>query len=83
MNRADTSSDSRQTPIEVLGLSVRAYACLKRGGIDTVQQLLKLSKAQLMAIRNFGQLSFEDTKHRLIVMGFMDADHLLGPFASD
>jgi DNA-directed RNA polymerase alpha subunit len=83
MNMADTYSDSHQNPIESLGLNIRAYACLKRGGIDTVQQLLNLSYAQLMTIRNFGQQSYQDTKHRLIIMDIMDADHLLGPFAPD
>lgn len=40
--------------IDELKLSVRTYNCLKRAGIDTVEQLLTKSDAELMKIRCFG-----------------------------
>ena len=40
--------------IDELELSVRTYNCLKRAGIDTVEQLLTKSDAELMKIRCFG-----------------------------
>jgi len=41
-------------PIEILGLSVRAYNCLKRAGIDTVGALLALTSDDLLSIQNLG-----------------------------
>ena len=40
--------------IENLNFSVRVYNCLKRAGIDTVEQLEKMSDNDLLALRNFG-----------------------------
>lgn len=42
------------TPIEELGLGVRAYNCLKNNGVNTVQQLIKLSSDEIQNIRNAG-----------------------------
>lgn len=41
-------------PIEELQLSVRTYHCLKRAGIDTVEQLSRMTDEELMKLRNFG-----------------------------
>lgn len=41
-------------PIEDLKLSVRVYNCLKRAGIDTVEQLSRMPDEELMKLRNFG-----------------------------
>jgi DNA-directed RNA polymerase subunit alpha len=53
------------SPIEDLELSVRSYNCLKRQGIDTLQELLDYSELDLMNIRNFGSKSIEEVKHKL------------------
>lgn len=42
------------TGIESLGLSVRIYNCLKRVKIDTVEQLARMSDADLLRLRGFG-----------------------------
>jgi len=57
------------TPIEELDLSVRAYNCLKRQGINTVGQLTECSEADLLNIRNFGAKSIEEVKDKLQAMG--------------
>jgi len=59
------------TPIDELGLSMRAYNCLKRSGIMTVGQLLERTEEELMSLRNFGRRSYEELKERLIALGFL------------
>lgn len=53
------------SPIEDLELSVRSYNCLKRQGIDTLQQLLDCSEIDLVNIRNFGSKSIDEVKAKL------------------
>ena len=45
--------------IEELDLSVRSYNCLKRAGINTVQELTDRSEADMMKVRNLGRKSLE------------------------
>lgn len=78
---ATSLEEGDNTPIEGLDLRVRTYNCLKRSSIHTVGQLLALSKAQLLAIRNFGPQDYEEVREQLIARGFMDPDHPGGPFA--
>ncbi|RJQ53584.1 MAG: DNA-directed RNA polymerase subunit alpha [Actinobacteria bacterium] len=56
-------------PIEDLELSVRSYNCLKRQGINTLEQLVQQSEADLLNIRNFGAKSIEEVKDRLAQLG--------------
>jgi len=56
-------------PIEDLELSVRSYNCLKRQGINTLDQLVQQSEADLLNIRNFGAKSIEEVKDRLAQLG--------------
>ena len=44
-------------------LSVRAYNCLKRSGITKIGQLLEMSEEDLLAVRNFGQKSLENSSN--------------------
>lgn len=60
---------SGDMPIENLELSVRAYNCLKRAGIDTVGDLLLMTKEDLIKIRNLGKKPFEEILQRLDSMG--------------
>lgn len=53
------------SPVEDLELSVRSYNCLKRQGIDTLEQLVECSEVDLMNIRNFGSKSIEEIKDKL------------------
>jgi len=55
--------------IEELELSVRAYNCLKREGIDTVDKLLNYKEDELLQIRNFGQKSIQEVKDKVKELG--------------
>ncbi|MCL2881967.1 MAG: DNA-directed RNA polymerase subunit alpha [Coriobacteriia bacterium] len=57
------------TPIEQLNLSVRAYNCLKRQGVNTIGQLTECTENDLLNVRNFGAKSIEEVKDKLIDMG--------------
>ncbi len=59
-----------QTPIEKLQLSPRSHNCLKRAGINMVGDVVRMSEAELLRIRNFGQQSLEELRHRLHEHGF-------------
>lgn len=59
-----------QTPIEKLQLSPRSHNCLKRAGINTVGDVVRMSEAELLRIRNFGQQSLEELRQRLHEHGF-------------
>ena len=45
------------TTIEELDLSVRSYNCLKRAGINTVQELIQRNEDEMMKVRNLGRKS--------------------------
>ena len=51
--------------IEKLNLSVRAYNCLKRAGIDTISQFKELSEEQIKGIRNMGKKPMEEIIEKL------------------
>lgn len=59
------------TPIEELGLSVRAYNALKRHNITKVGEILAMSDEELLSIRNFGDKSKQELRDALIDHGFM------------
>ncbi|NIH54181.1 DNA-directed RNA polymerase subunit alpha [Lysinibacter cavernae] len=71
-------SNELAVPIEDLDLSVRSYNCLKREGINTVSELVALSEAQLMNIRNFGQKSVFEVRDKLIELGLSLKDAVPG-----
>ncbi len=51
--------------IEELDLSVRSYNCLKRAGINTVQELTQKSEEDMMKVRNLGRKSLEEVEEKL------------------
>jgi DNA-directed RNA polymerase subunit alpha len=55
--------------IEELDLSVRSYNCLKRAGINTVQELAHKTEEDMMKVRNLGRKSLEEVKHKLEELG--------------
>ncbi|MDR0897410.1 MAG: DNA-directed RNA polymerase subunit alpha, partial [Oscillospiraceae bacterium] len=55
--------------IEELDLSVRAYNCLKRAGINTVSELVQRNQEDMMKVRNLGKKSLEEVEHKLIALG--------------
>lgn len=58
-----------ETTIEELDLSVRSYNCLKRAGINTVQDLTNKSENDMMKVRNLGRKSLEEVIAKLDGMG--------------
>ena len=51
--------------IEELDLSVRAYNCLKRAGINTVAELVQRNQEDMMKVRNLGRKSLEEVEQKL------------------
>ncbi|MBC2578415.1 DNA-directed RNA polymerase subunit alpha [Peptostreptococcus russellii] len=51
--------------IEELDLSVRSYNCLKRAGINTVEELANKSEEDMMKVRNLGKKSLEEVIQKL------------------
>ena len=61
--------------IEELDLSVRSFNCLKRAGINTVEDLISKSEEEMMKVRNLGKKSFDEVKEKLQSLGFdLNAD---------
>jgi len=58
-----------ETTIEELDLSVRSYNCLKRAGINTVEELIKRNEEQMMQVRNLGRKSLEEVQQKLAALG--------------
>jgi len=55
--------------IEDLELSVRSYNCLKRAGIQTVEELTQKTEEDMMKVRNLGKKSLKEVKEVLISYG--------------
>ena len=55
--------------IEELDLSVRSYNCLKRAGINTVEELIRKSEEEMMKVRNLGKKSLEEVQNKLKELG--------------
>ncbi|HOM02977.1 MAG TPA: DNA-directed RNA polymerase subunit alpha [Acetivibrio sp.] len=55
--------------IEELDLSVRSYNCLKRAGINTVEDLTNRTEEDMMKVRNLGRKSLEEVINKLKALG--------------
>lgn len=55
--------------IEELDLSVRSYNCLKRAGINTVEDLTNRTEEDMMKVRNLGRKSLEEVLQKLQALG--------------
>ncbi len=51
--------------VEELDLSVRSYNCLKRAGINTVEELIQRTQEDMMKVRNMGKKSLEEVNNKL------------------
>ena len=56
--------------IEELDLSVRSFNCLKRAGINTVEDLVSKTEEEMMKVRNLGRKSHEEVIEKLHSLGF-------------
>lgn len=55
--------------IEEMDLTVRAYNCLKRAGINTVAELVQRNKEDMIKVRNLGRKSLDEVEEKLANMG--------------
>lgn len=55
--------------IEELDLSVRSYNCLKRAGINTLEELTRKTEEDIMKVRNLGKKSLQEIKEKLSTLG--------------
>lgn len=56
--------------IEELDLSVRSFNCLKRAGINTVEDLIGKSEDDMMKVRNLGRKSLDEVVAKLASLGY-------------
>ncbi len=61
----DQKEKVMEMTIEELDLSVRSYNCLKRAGINTVQELTTKTEEDMMKVRNLGRKSLDEVKSKL------------------
>ncbi|MCD8096693.1 MAG: DNA-directed RNA polymerase subunit alpha [Lachnospiraceae bacterium] len=70
---AETESDEKEKVLEMnideLELSVRSYNCLKRAGINTVEELCNHTSEDMMKVRNLGRKSLEEVLAKLKELG--------------
>ena len=55
--------------IDELDLSVRSFNCLKRAGINTVEELIQHNEEEMMRVRNLGRKSLEEVQQKLAQLG--------------
>ena len=66
---ADDKGKVLEMTIEELDLSVRAYNCLKRAGINSVAELVQRNQEDMMKVRNLGRKSLEEVEQKLEALG--------------
>lgn len=67
--KIDTMTKTLETPIEEVEFSVRAYNCLKRAGIHTVQDLVNKKEIEVTKIRNLGKKSLKEVLDKVEELG--------------
>ncbi len=67
--KVDTITKTLETPIEEIEFSVRAYNCLKRAGINTMQDLIDKKEVEVTKIRNLGKKSLKEVIDKVKEMG--------------
>ena len=72
--KEDPKVKALETSIEDLDFSVRAYNCLKRAGIQTLQDLVNNSESDMMKIRNLGKKSLKEVLDKIRDMGLVLRD---------
>ena len=72
--KVDTITKTLETPIEEIEFSVRAYNCLKRAGINTMQDLIDKKEVEVTKIRNLGKKSLKEVIDKVKEMGLKFRD---------
>ena len=72
--KVDQITKTLETPIEEIEFSVRAYNCLKRAGIHTMQDLIDKREVDVTKIRNLGKKSLKEVLDKVKEMGLKFRD---------
>ena len=72
--KEDSKLKKLETPIDDLDFSVRAYNCLKRAGINTMQDLIDKRESEVNKIRNLGKKSLKEVIDKVKDMGLQFRD---------
>ena len=72
--KVDQITKTLETPIEEIEFSVRAYNCLKRAGIHTMQDLIDKREVDVTKIRNLGKKSLKEVLDKVKDMGLKFRD---------
>ncbi len=67
--KVDTIAKKLETPIEEVEFSVRAYNCLKRAGVHTIQDLVDKKEIEVTKIRNLGKKSLKEVIDKVADLG--------------
>lgn len=67
--QVDTIAKTLETPIEEIEFSVRAYNCLKRANVNTVQDLINNKESEVTKIRNLGKKSLKEVIDKVEELG--------------
>ncbi len=65
----DNKGKALEMTIDELELSVRSYNCLKRAGINTVEELCSKTPEEMKKVRNLGQKSLDEVTAKLVELG--------------
>ena len=68
-NNNEVTHREQSMMIEDLDLSVRSYNCLKRAGIQTVDELTQKTEEEMMRVRNLGKKSMKEVKEKITELG--------------
>ena len=63
------ASPASQTPLESLGLSIRALRCLQSRGVTSVEHLCAFSEAELGEYQSWGEVALREVRERLAERG--------------
>ena len=63
--KEDKAHKLLEMSIEDMDLSVRSYNCLKRAGINTVEDLIKKTEDDMLKVKNLGRKSLDEVIHKL------------------
>jgi RNA polymerase sigma factor (sigma-70 family) len=69
--KLDGTEITKNKKIDDLDFSVRTYNCLKRAGINTIEDLLEKTEEDMMRVRNLGRKSLREVKDKLGEKGYM------------
>ncbi len=72
--KVDQITKTLETPIEEIEFSVRAFNCLKRAGVNTMQDLIDMREVDVTKIRNLGKKSLKEVLDKVRDMGLKFRD---------